>query len=179
MPLAYYCEEIFQSCLPHPKNSSINTMFKTMGVTFKMPKFSKVHNSIKNLGIFWKVNQVIYSSSPISMSRLKTKINFFLRYLANKVKMPEVSEGHNSKIQLRNFFQSCSGHQLIIPYQPVKFQCHSYNNFRDILLTMFRCQNFQRAITKKNFRIFFSKVNQVIYSSSHNSILSFNKIAQK
>ena len=83
--------------------------------------------------------------------------------------MPNFSKGHNSRKQFQNFFKSWSGHLLIkswsgrlliIPYQPVKFQG---DNFRDILLTRFKCPNFQKTITQKtSFGIFSKVVNQVI-----------------
>ena len=48
---------------------------------FKMPKFSKGHNSGKIRWFFFKFNQVIYSSSPISWPSFKplAQIVFFLR----------------------------------------------------------------------------------------------------
>ena len=62
----------------------------------KMLKLSKGHHSRKNLFFFFsKVNQIIYSSPPISLSSFKAIVLTFFRYLAYKVKMPKFSKGHN------------------------------------------------------------------------------------
>ena len=50
------------------------------------------HNA--HLSQLLQVNKVIYSSFPISLSSFKTMASSFLRYLADKVKMLNFSNGH-------------------------------------------------------------------------------------
>ena len=57
------------------------------------------------------------------------------------------------------FFISRSGHLLIIPNEPVKFQENSSNSFRYILLGNLKCKKFQRVIIQEKFSDFFSSIN--------------------
>ena len=45
-----------------------------------------------------------------------------------------------------DFVQNLIGNLLIITYQLTKFQAPSSNSFQDILLTILKCSNLQRAI---------------------------------
>ena len=113
--------------------------------------------------IFPKVYQVIYSSSPISLSSFKT----ISRYLAYNFKMPKFSKGRNSRKQFQVFFKV----DLVI-YLSFLSHCKVLRYLR------FEFPNFQRAITQEKNLESFSTVNQIIFLSSPISILSFNKIAQ-
>ena len=52
-----------------------------------MPKFSKGHDSGKKHRFFSKVNQVIYSSSPIIILCFNIIAQLVLRYLADKISL--------------------------------------------------------------------------------------------
>ena len=80
-----------------------------------MPKFSKAHNSRKKIfGIFSKVNQVIYSSFPISLLsfNIKAQTDYEISCLQDFIAF--FAKGHNSrkgqnpgkkkKIWINNFF---------------------------------------------------------------------------
>ena len=56
--------------------------------------------------IYPKVNQVIYSSLPINSPSFKSlALTVFLRYFADKIKMPKITKGHNSISIFQNFIQ--------------------------------------------------------------------------
>ena len=81
-----------------------------------------------------KFNQVISSSIPVyQISWLWLK--YFLRYLADKVKMPRTTKGHNNVNFSWNSLKTKSGDLHIIPNQHIVFQDPSLSTFRDILLT--------------------------------------------
>ena len=74
--------------------------------------------------------------------------------------------------------KSRSSNLPIIPYMLTKFQPPSSNCFRDILLTRFKCPNFQRDVTLQKIDGIHSKINQVTYSYSSISWPSFSPLAQ-
>ena len=115
-----------------------------------------------------KFNQVIYSSSPISSPSFNP-----LAEIAFEKPCWQV-DGIYSKVDQVIY-------SLSLPYQLTKFQDPSSNNFRKILLTSLKCSNLQRVIsfvTPEKCDGIYSKVNQVIYSSSPISWLSFKPLAQ-
>ena len=71
-------------------------------------------------------------------------------YLAAQALKKIEQEAHGPQRSPELTAVSQSGHLLIIPYQPVKFQGNGLNSSWDILLTRLKCWNFQRAISKKN-----------------------------
>ena len=84
MILAYNCGVISNSCLPHLKNSQINTMFKAMGITFSYlsPWEIFLHQNDENTyNTDWKLwlNEysqcacLVYLTSFLSHFRLKCK----------------------------------------------------------------------------------------------------------
>ena len=90
------------------------------------------------------------------------------------------SKGHNHQENVFEIFSKVN--QVIYLSFPISVSSFKITVwivfFLDILLTMFKCPNFQRAITRKNSRFFFSKVDQVIYSSFPISLSSLETIAQ-
>ena len=74
-----------------------------------MPKITKGHY-IRNIffRIYTNVNQVIYSSLQIYLLSFKALALtvFFEIFFADKVKMPKIIKGHNSRKIFQNFFKS-------------------------------------------------------------------------
>ena len=82
-------------------------------------------------------------------------------YATNPLLVKKASKVFNVqiyKVQLLKkkylFFLFSPGNLLIIFYQLTMFEAPSYNNFRKILMKSFRCQNLQKAITRKNKHFF-------------------------
>ena len=65
--------------------------------------------------------------------------------------LQKFSKGPNSGKTRWNFFLIWSGNLLIMPYQLTKFQAPSSNTFRDILLTILKWPNFQRAVNLEKY----------------------------
>ena len=78
MHLAYYYGEIIQSCLSHPKNSQINTMFKTIWwlhiVTFPFGKYFLHQNDANTtlIGNYGKMN----TNSASGLNSLEFSFSF-------------------------------------------------------------------------------------------------------
>ena len=97
----------------------------------------------------------------------------FLRYFADKVKMPKVTKGHNSWSILLEFIQKLirsSTHH----YKFIKFQGSSSNSFLDDKVKIPKITKGHNSWS--NFRIY-SKVNQVFYSSLPVYSSSFKALA--
>ena len=60
--------------------------------------------------IYSKVNQVIYSSLPINLPSFKALAPTIFSYFADKVKMPNITKGHNHEV----FFRIYSKVNLVI-----------------------------------------------------------------
>ena len=91
--------------------------------------------------------------------------------------MPKFAQGHNSGKMWHTFFKV---NQVFYPTSPI-----SWPSFKTLAQTAFevlaeslKCPNFQRAITLEKFDRIYSKVNQVICSSSPISWPSLKLLAQ-
>ena len=76
------------------QGSSSNSFRDIFLTSLKCPNLQRAITLANFNGICSKVNQVIYSSFPVSSPSLRSKQ--FSRYLADKFKMPKFAKGHNS-----------------------------------------------------------------------------------
>ena len=94
---------------------------------FKIPKFSKKKKKKDDLFLF---NQVIYLSSPVSWTTLKS-----LAQIVFEISCWQILKSPNFQRAItleKGDFLIQLGNRLIIPYQLTKFRVPSSNIFRDI-----------------------------------------------
>ena len=120
-----------------------------------MTKFSKGHNSGK-IYIFFSF--LIWSGNLRIISYQLTKfqapsLNSFWDILLTSLKCPNFQRAITPE-KYNDFVWIWSGNLLIICYQLTKFQAPNSNSFRDILLTILKCPNYQRAITPEKYNDF-------------------------
>ena len=108
---------------------------------------SKTITPDKIYGIRSKDNKVIYTSSSISWPSFRSLVKLLLSYLEDNFEMCKFAKGHNPGKNLTEFPHNLISTLLIIPSQLTKFEVPISNGFRDILLTILKSRNFQRAIT--------------------------------
>ena len=112
----FFFQNLFRSSLGHLlittnpftkfQGSSSSIFFRYFADKVKMPKITKGHNSRSIFQIYSKVNQVVYSSLPVySPSFTTLALTVFYIYFADKVKMPKISKGHNSRSIFQNLLK--------------------------------------------------------------------------
>ena len=101
-----------------------------------MPRTIKGHNYVNFSWNSLKIKSGISTSSLISCIS-RPWLKYFLRHLADKVKMRRSAKGRNYINFPRNSLKFLSGNLHIIPTHYMEFQEPNLNTFRDILLTRF------------------------------------------